>query len=258
MVYPTKTEREEKLNNFLPTHGFIGCRSCYSGQGNSHEFSNADGSKWKIEQPNAAWGSANPKVLVLGFSRGGNQSKPGISFDEIAFKGMRTQLAKILSSLRLLRGEAIDERIRASERDFAFGSLIRCSVSQWEDSTASYSKSGNSILQRFAKGDATKLVAEQCGKNYLANLPEATRLVVLLGNEEKYINFCRELIDRVRGDAKWVTPMAYDSKGVRFVHVIHAKAQGRLIPDWLAGQGSQVSKKADATMAVQELQLQPM
>ncbi len=246
------------MSSSFPKHGFIGCRSCYPAQGHCYEFRNDDGSRWRIEEPNAAWGSSNPQVLVLGFSRGGNQSKPGIPFDEIAFKGMRTQLQKILSALRLLDGDALDERIRASEKNFAFGSLIRCSVSQWEDSTASYSKSGNSILQKFAKGDATKLVAEQCAKNYLANLPEATRLVVLLGNEEKYINFCRELIGKVRGEANWVTPMAYDSKGVRFVHVIHAKAQGRLIPDWLAGQGSQVSKKADATRAVQELQLQPM
>lgn len=246
------------MKNELPKHGFIGCRSCYPAQGQSHEFFNSDGSKWKIEEPNAAWGSSTPQVVVLGFSRGGNQSKPGISFDEIAFKGMRTQLGKILTALRLVGSDALDERIRASEQHLAFGSLIRCSVSQWEDATESYSKSGNSILQKFAKGDATRLVAEQCAKNFLMNLPEATRLVVLLGNEERYIRFCNELIGRVRGEARWVNSMAYDSKGVRFVHVIHAKAQGRLIPDWLAGLGSQVSKKMDATQAVQELRLQPM
>lgn len=103
-------------------------------------------------------------------------------------------------------------------------------------------------LQKFAKGDATRLVAEQCAKNFLMNLPEATRFVVLLGNEERYIRFCNELIEKVRGEARWVNSMAYDSRG-HFVNVIHAKAQERLIPDWLAGLGSQVSEKMDATKA---------
>lgn len=249
--------RDDNLSNFLPAHGVIGCRSCYPNDSNKYEFCNSDGSKWKIEQPNATWGSQTPEVVVLGFSRGGNQSKLGLPFDEIAFKGMRTQLGRILGALDLLKSVDLDSRIRASEQFLAFGSLVRCSVSQWDDKAESYSKSGNSILQKFAKGDATQRVAEQCAKNYLADLPPDTRLVVMLGNEEKYINFCHELVTRARGEARWVNPMAYDSNGVRFVHVIHAKAQGRLIPDWLAAESSQVSKREAATAAVRELKLQP-
>ena len=102
-------KRMFELNNTLPPHGFIGCRSCYPTADDSHKFRNSDGTKWKIEQPNATWGSQTPEVVVLGFSRG-------------------------------------------------------------------------------------------------------------------------------------VNPMAYDSHCVRFVHVIHAKAQGRLIPDGLKADGSQVQK----------------
>jgi hypothetical protein len=245
------------MNKALPKHGYIGCRSCYPSHGNIYTFSNADGSRWRIEEPNAAWGSSNPEVLVLGFSRGGNQSKPGLAFDAIAFKGMRTQLGKILAALAIVKSGALDQRIRAFEKYLAFGSLIRCSVSQWDEATKNFSKSGNSILQRFAKGDVTSQIAEQCAKNYLLNLPETTRLVVMLGNEEKYIRFCHVLVKKTRGEARWVKSVSYDSKGIRFVHVIHPKAQGRLIPDWLAGQGSQIAKKEDATLAVQELQLLP-
>lgn len=241
----------------FPAHGYIGCRACYPDSENSHEFYNSDGSKWKIEQPNATWGSQSPQVIVLGFSKGGNQSKPGTEFNEIAFKGMRTQLAKILKALDLLRHEELDSRIHPSEKSFAFGSLIRCSVSQWDESTLSYSKSGNSILQKFSKGNATGQVAEKCARNFLGDLPPSTKLVLMLGNEDKYIGFCFDLVRKVRGSAEWINPTAYDSAGVRFVHVIHAKAQGRLIPEWLRGDGSQTLKRQAATSAVEELQISP-
>ena len=250
-------KRMFELNNTLPPHGFIGCRSCYPTADDSHKFRNSDGTKWKIEQPNATWGSQTPEVVVLGFSRGGNQSKPGLAFDEIAFKGMRTQLGRILEALSLVKSIALDSRIRAGESHLSFGSLVRCSVSQWDEKTENYSKSGNSILQKFAKGDATRSIATQCVRNFLADLPTDTKLVVMLGNEEKYIKFCYELVSHVRGEAVWVNPMAYDSQGVRFVHVIHAKAQGRLIPDWLTADGSQVQKRTAANSAVRGLNLQP-
>lgn len=245
------------MSNLLPKHGHIGCRVCFTAAGDSCEFLNLDGSKWRIEQPNAAWGSQNPEVLVLGFSRGGNQSKPGIPFDEIAFKGMRPQLAKILKALNLLKNEEIDSKIHSAEKHFAFGSLIRCSVSQWDEKTRAYSKSGGAILQKFAKGNASRRIAENCSSQFLGNIPPSTKLVVLLGNQTKYIQFCHELAQKARGEAKWVNSMAYDSKGVRFVHVIHAKAQGRLIPDWLSSTGSQVQKRRESNEAVSALKLEP-
>lgn len=238
-------------------HGHIGCYACYPSVSESYEFYNSDGNKWRIEQPNAAWGSQSPTVLVLGFSRGSNQTKPGILFDEIAFKGMRSQLAKILNSLSLLKEEEVDQKISASENYFAFGSMIRCSVSQWDNKTASYSKSGGAILQKFAKGDLSRRIAENCSNQFLGKLPSSTKLVVMLGNESKYIQFCNELILKSRKESKWVNSVAYDSKGVRFVHVIHAKAQGRLIPDWLNATGSQIQKRMDASEAVSSLGLSP-
>lgn len=243
------------MNRTLPEHGYIGCRKCYPSPVMYHEFQNEDGSKWCIEQPNAAWGAQKPRILVLGFSRGTNQSKPNIPFDEIAFKGMRVQLGKILEALDLLDSQQVDSRIKATESIFAFGSMIRCSVAQWDEKSSAYSKSGNSILQQFAKGDATRRIAEACSEQYLAVLPESTRLVVMLGNESRYVQFCYQLIKKVRGEGSWVNSMAYASRGVRFVHVIHAKAQGRHISDWLTSAGSQISKRRDATEAVTALGL---
>jgi hypothetical protein len=241
------------MTMLLAQHGYIGCRACFTGNDSSLEFSNADSTKWRLEQPNAAWGSQTPQILVLGFSRGANQSKLGTPFDEIAFKGMRKQLSDLLRSLRLLGAEPIDAHINAGEQKFAFGSLIRCSVAQWDQTKLAYSKAGGAILQKFAKGSATLRVATTCVGKYLTSLPAKTKLIVMLGNEERYIRFCFERVKEARGQAKWVNAMAYDSLGVRFVHIMHAKAQGSLVPDWVAGVKSQVEKRRHAVEAVDEL-----
>lgn len=233
----------------LPQHGPLGCRRCVPVSGRDWDFCNSDGSRWRLEHSPAAFGGSTPGVLVLGFSKGVNQSKPGLAFDDIAFKGMRKQLADILRSLKLL-ARPIDGCISAKEERFAFGSLVRCSVSQWDSKTGDYTKSGNSILQKFAKGDATGRVARNCVDQFLRELPERTKLVVMLGNEARYIEFCREQVGHARGGVKPVNAISYESNGVRFVHVIHAKAQGALIPDWLAGKNSQQERRRLAVEAV--------
>lgn len=233
----------------LPSHGPIACRRCLPGTGAQWEFHNSDGSRWCLENSPAAFGATSPGVLVLGFSKGVNQSKAGLAFDDIAFAGMRKQLAAILQSLRLL-ARPIDECIRAGEQRLGFGSLIRCSVAQWDPQKEKYSKSGNAILQKFAKGDVTAQVAKNCVDQFLRELPARTKLVVLLGNEARYIEFCKGQVERARGEARAVNAVSYDSVGVRFVHVIHAKAQGALIPDWLAGRNSQQEKRRLAVEAV--------
>lgn len=233
----------------LPSHGPIACRRCLPGTGAQWEFHNSDGLRWCLENSPAAFGATSPGVLVLGFSKGVNQSKAGLAFDDIAFAGMRKQLAAILQSLRLL-ARPIDGCISAGEQRLGFGSLIRCSVAQWDPQKGKYSKSGNAILQKFAKGDVTAQVAKNCVDQFLRELPARTKLVVLLGNEARYIEFCKGQVERARGEARAVNAVSYDSVGVRFVHVIHAKAQGALIPDWLAGRNSQQEKRRLAVKAV--------
>lgn len=230
------------MTTALPVHGYIGCRSCFPGAEHVMRFANSDGSRWQIEQPNAAWGSTEPEVLVLGFSRGATQSKPGTPFDDIAFKGMRGSLTLILRALGLLGTESVDTHIRASETRFGFGSLVRCSVAQWDEAKAEYSKSGGAILKKFAKGDITQSIASRCSATFLGSLPERTKLVVMLSNDPAYIDFCFHLMRAVRGDAARVNAVAYDSAGVRFVHTIHAKAQGALVPDWLEKRNSQTGR----------------
>lgn len=243
------------IMSLLPEHGFIGCTRCYQGAESRTEFSDPrNGKRWALEQPNASWGSRDPRVLVLGFSRGSRQTAPGLSFDEIAFKGMRSNLTKILVKLGLLdEFDDVGRHIAKGEKDFAFGSLIRCSISQWDKKKDAFTKSGGSILQNCMKNRSTRDVAERCADTFLVSLPERTEIVVLLGNEAKYVHACFELIQKSRGEAERINSVAYRSKGVLFVHVIHAGAQGSLVPDWLNGLKSQRTNLQNALQAASTL-----
>jgi hypothetical protein len=92
--------------------------------------------RWQAVNDPGAWGSSAPKILILGFSKGFTQAgayRTG-KFEDVPFKGMRPRLTEMLQSLGLLSNrEAIDTKMLASEKDFAFGSLVRCSLARRGD-----------------------------------------------------------------------------------------------------------------------------
>lgn len=241
-------------------HAKIDCTKCYTNQSviwgeTTQTLGTESPARWRIENTPATWGSENPEVLVLGFSRGQNQSHARQPFDQVAFSGMRKQLTKILQRLELLKGyEIVDTKIRADEKDFAFGSLIRCSIAQWDSRTERYAKSGGGILTACMKDKASRVVAKNCINRFFSTLPERLRTIVLLGNENKYVNHCRELIAAEVPGIRTINAMAYGNDKLLCVHTVHAKAQGRYIPNWLDGEpnpGSQAEKRALAVAAVQ-------
>lgn len=227
----------------LPKHGWIGCTRCYSTESDHRLIGAGSPPPWRIEKPNGAWGTIEPLVVVLGFSRGARQSKPR-PFDQIAFAGMRESLTKILKALHLLKADDhVDRRISASEKDFHFGSLFRCSVAMWDPKKRAYAKSGNSILEKFLESDETRHVAHNCTEQYLAALPERTKLVVLLGNSEDYVEGCRSLFKRLYPDLRSANDVCYSNGKITWVHTIHAAAQGDYIPQWLSGKPTPIGRK---------------
>jgi hypothetical protein len=182
-------------------------------------------------------------VIVLGFSRGARQSKPR-PFDQIAFAGMRESLSKILRALQLLKPhDHVDKRICATEKDFHFGSLFRCSVAMWDAKKRAYAKSGNNIIEKFLGSDETRKVAHNCTEEYLQTLPARTKLVVLLGNSEDYVEGCRTLFERLNPGLRSVNDVCYSNGSVTWVHTIHAAAQGDYIPQWLSGTQTPIGRK---------------
>lgn len=227
----------------LPKHGWIGCSRCYTTESGNRLLGAGSPPTWKLERPNGAWGAVEPLVVVLGFSRGTRQSRPR-PFDEIAFAGMRESLSRILRALQLLKdSDHVDRRICSTERDFHFGSLFRCSVAMWDARKSAYAKSGNNILEKFLASEETRKVAHNCTEQHLSAMPERTRLVVLLGNSEDYVEGCRSLFQRLYPDLQSINEVCYSNGKITWVHAIHAAAQGDYIPQWLSGKPTPIGRK---------------
>lgn len=227
----------------LPKHDWINCARCFSLPDTSRFIGASKPPTWKIEQPNGSWGAREPLVVVLGFSRGILQSTR-LPYDEIPFAKMRTQLTSILKVLGLLQpNDHVSNHIRTEEKDFHFGSLFRCSVSMWDKKKMDYSKSGNGILEKFLKSADTRTIAHNCTDMFLSKLPSRTKLVLLLGNADEYVNGCRKLMSRLYPEIEIVNAMSYRTPSVTFVHAIHAKAQGDYIPQWIRAADTTIGRK---------------
>jgi len=116
----------------LPNHGKVSCRKCFAGGTGSIMQSG----NWRIQNDPCHWGSATPKYLVLGFSKGFTQADELDSgrFEDVPFKGMRRRLGQILEKFGMLgQADRIEEQFSNHENEIAFASLIRCSVARIDE-----------------------------------------------------------------------------------------------------------------------------
>lgn len=227
----------------LPASGRIQCADCYSGRQHTFDDLRAEGDHWRITNNPLAWGNVEPEVVVLGFSKGPTQTG-ALSrqrHEEIAFKGGRTNLAKILHHVGLLPspdGQLVDRAISDPNGRFHFGSLIRCTVERYDNKTAEWKGTGGGMLDKFARTPFGRSVLTACSSRYLKDLPMSTRLVLMLGMGSKgsYVAACRELYHRTRpGDWRDVNEVAYTDGLITVVHTEHFQSQGALLPNWLSG-----------------------
>ncbi len=231
----------------LPAHGRVACVLCHRGQAPSFDRTATIEGDWKITANPLAWGSPFPEVVVLGFSKGPTQagSLASTPHDAIAFKGGRLALGKILAHVGLLPldtdwslRQTVDRIIADKAGRFHFGSLIRCTVEQ--NIRGTWTGTGGGILDKFVGTSFGAEVAGRCAATFLGNLPQSTRIVVMLGMGARgnYINETRKLFAAAR-PGKWATinEVSYSDGAITVVHVEHFKSQGALIPNWLGGNG---------------------
>jgi hypothetical protein len=116
----------------LPAHGRIACALCHSDPNHvKFEHTTRTEGNWRIIANPLAWGNENPEVLVLGFSKGPTQAGALATFDhnEIAYKGGRGSVGKILAHLGLIGSSAaelssaVSNAIADTTGRFHFGSL---------------------------------------------------------------------------------------------------------------------------------------
>jgi len=213
----------------LPNHGPIECNCCFSGEFHQPHYA------WTMRKDPCTWGASDPEILVLGFSKGATQTNIMASgnFNDIAFGGpMRSRLDRLAKRLRLLGEDGnISDEISNPLSRFAFGSLVRCSLTR-TDNKGVQRCSGNLIVRSFKE---IPHILDTCARAYLSRLTKTTKLVIMLGCSDNYINGCFNLFSHLNSDVKRVNAVAY-SDGVRlFVHVAHPSPANGHFESWCAG-----------------------
>jgi hypothetical protein len=190
---------------------------------------------------------------VLGVSKGTTQCNALDMklHDQVPFDGFRPKLTEALSLLGLLKaGETIDDKIRADETDWSFGSMVRCALGLVDQQDRTISRSGT-VVQRLARMDRNSSWLTICASAFLSCLPERAKICVLLSNDDEYVAACRGAITRLRPATRRINSVAYGDEQVTWVHIIHVGGPGKNhINHWFAGEGTQGRKRVDAQEAV--------
>jgi len=235
------------------SHGAVSCTRCWNDDNSVQEA----GSFRLVRDP-GHWGSGNPRVLVLGMSKGNTQSNAfgREPFEAVAFKGIRDRILLLFKSVGLLPAEglpAFERRFTAHEEEFAFASVVRCSLTAWNPKRRAFTAESPRVLPAFRAGsDGHKFVAN-CVQQHIAQLPSRTRLVVLLGNTDGYIKAMSAAVAAARGEAEPINSVAYRSHGVGFVHLTHPSRGNGHFDTFLRGEGKPGLKRDHAIKAIRQL-----
>jgi hypothetical protein len=190
---------------------------------------------WRIKSNPLSWGGENPTVVVLGFSKGPTQAGALVRshHDQIAYKGSRENVGKILRRIGLLPksvndkyAQKVDDLISDKDGMFHFGSLIRCTVEQFTEKKG-WIGSGGGMLDKFVATYFGNEVTGNCASSFLV-------VMFGLGTGKNYVRASRKLIEKARNtEMKWINDVSYSDDEIVVVHVEHFAAQGSLIPQWL-------------------------
>lgn len=200
---------------------------------------------WRLRANCLAWGSQEPEIVILGFSKGATQAgalghEP---HNEIAYKSHRSKVGKILKHVGLLEdcsAEAVSREIANTGGRFHFGSLIRCTVERFDHKTQEWTGTGGGMLDKFVATPFGRQVSGNCTKRFLTELPDCVKLVVLfgMGTNLNYVREAFSLISAARGgDWHWINKVSYTDGRIVVVHVEHFASLGSLIPNWLGETG---------------------
>ena len=232
----------------LPDHGRIECAICHDGRPYVFDVTRTESDGWRITNNPLACGNSTPEVVVLGFSKGPIQAGALTShpLEKIAFRGGRTNLAKILHHIGLLTApdsQLIDQAIANRTGRFHFASLIRCTVERFDVEETEPGKqwkgTGGGMLDRFVARDFGRTILENCSTRFLSNLPTQTKLIVMLGlgTRGRYVAACRHALAKARpGRWRTINEVSYADSTVVVVHTEHFASQGALLPNWLSGE----------------------
>ena len=236
----------------LPRHGRIYCNKCFEGEEVQWGITRIEKNGWLLENNPGSWGSQEPIVLILGVSKGTRQSEKinKLTHNEIPFRSERKNLTKLLIRLGLMsEDESVDKKINKDEKDFAFGSLLKCGIAMWEDSKGEYVKAGK-VVQESANNPQAQEYIRNCASKYLGDLPKRTKLIVMLSNDDGYIDACYLVFKHLYPNIMRHNQVSYGNDQVTWIHVIHPSgSSGRHIPAWLNDETGKQAMKREAALA---------
>jgi hypothetical protein len=202
-------------------HGKINCQDCFDTCVSSLD------ENWHLENNPSYWGSSNPKVLILGYSKGATQMNEK-DFDKIAFKGMRNRLKEILVLLKLVDKDInIDTLFSKNEKTFGIASIIRCGISK-DNKT-----SGDLIIKSF-KNDASKSIINNCTKKFLKeNIPSTVERVILLGSSKMYKKLLMKQFEELFDSFKKLDEDNFFTEKIKWTFVAHPSPANAHFKKWI-------------------------
>ena len=233
----------------IPAHGRIDCTKCYQAASVEFDKTRCTEGSWRITANPLAWGNPNAEIIVLGFSKGPTQAGAltRTPHDEIAYKGSRGNVGKILSHAGVMPiplgqdpSQGVMEAIANRSGRYHFGSLIRCTVERFDEKASAWKGSGGGMLDRFVATPFGKRVAQNCTDRYLTSLSPNTKLIAMfgLGTKLNYVKASFNLYKAARGgEWKWINEVSYTDGEIVVAHVEHFASQGALIPQWMGRDG---------------------
>ena len=211
-------------------HGPLPCRACY--KGNEPTLVLGD---WRLLNNPGYYGSSDPEILVLGFSKGANQNKVADegNFDKIAFAKARHRLKAVLETLRVMPSDrGIDALMTAREPQFGVASLVRCSFCKMKGGTCK--TSGDVIPSAFTNASTLSIV-QRCTSRFLGELPKRVKLVVLLGTGDSYIAKTWTIFSKLYTDFSPINPAAFCAGGALWLYAAHPSPGNGHFDSWVAG-----------------------
>ena len=231
-------------------HGPINCRLCFN-QGSDVLILN----DWRLRNNPGYYGSNNPEILVLGFSKGATQNKATETgdFDKVAFAGARRRLQRVFETLKIMPNDrGIDDLLTARERTFGIASLVRCSFCKIKGNKCI--TSGEVIPTAFSN-PLTKEIIQRCAAAFLSNLPDRLRLVVLLGTSDIYIERTRSIISNLYTNFASVNECAFYTGRILWIYAAHPSPGNGHFLSWTTSgeQSKQGKKRIQALQAIEAL-----
>lgn len=231
-------------------HGPMACRRCWGSDGQVQHAGD-----FKLVHDPGHWGASDPATLVLGISKGNTQSTAYASgpFDDVAFKGIRHRILEIFQAIGLLAGERpaqFEQRFHSTEKDFAFASVVRCSLTGMDRKKGIHTADSPNVLPAFCSQSEGYTFVSNCVDQHLVDLAPRTKLVLLLGNTGTYITALREVVAKKRGRVTPINEIAYWSAGVKFVHLGHPSKGNGHFGAFIRGEGTPGSKRDLARSAL--------